>query len=119
MSDSIGGQAAIDAIEKTKTVISEDGERYVAKINAQQNIALLPSAQQWIPCSERLPKNDDWVIVTIFDERGDTPFRYTDFGWYLKAANCWIVDGWVVDAEQRAGVAAWTPLPEPYQGEDE
>lgn len=50
--------------------------------------ALEQLKQGWIPVSERLPKNDDWVIVTILDERGDTPYRYTDFGWYLEAANC-------------------------------
>ena len=65
---------------------------------------------KWIPVSERLPKNDDWVIVTILDERGDTPFKYTDFGWYLEEANCWIVD-----AEQRKDVVAWMTLPEPYK----
>ena len=67
----------------------------------------------WILCSESLPKNSDWVIVTILDENGDTPYRYTDFGWYLKAANCWIVY-----AEQRTDVTAWMPLPEPYKGGD-
>ena len=65
---------------------------------------------QWIPCSERLPKYDDWVIITILDESGDTPSKYTDFGWYLEAASCWIVD-----AEQRTDVVAWMPLPEPYK----
>ena len=68
--------------------------------------------QQWIPCSERLPKDDDWQIVTILDERGDTPYRYSDFGWYLNRAECWIID-----AEQRTDVIAWMPLPEPYKGE--
>ena len=64
----------------------------------------------WVPCGERLPKDDSWVIVTVLDERGDTPFRYTDFGWYLEAASCWIVD-----AEQRTDVTAWMPLPKPYR----
>ena len=76
-------------------------------------IKTFPSAQlepQWIPVSKRLPQNDDWVIATILDERGDTPFRYTDFGWYLEAANCWIVD-----AEQRTDVVAWMPLPGPWK----
>ena len=72
-----------------------------------------PKTGEWIPCSERLPKNNDWVIVTIVDERGDTPYRYTDFGWYLEAANCWIID-----AEQRTDVTLWMPLPEPYKGGD-
>ena len=65
---------------------------------------------QWTPTSESLPKNDDWVIVTILDERGDTPFRYTDFGWYLEAAKCWIID-----AEQRTDVIAWMSLPRPWK----
>lgn len=70
------------------------------------------SAQQWIPVSEGLPENDDWVIVTILDEWGDTPWTYTDFGWYLEAASCWIID-----AKQRTDVIAWMPLPEPWKGE--
>ena len=72
----------------------------------------LPSAHQWIPVSERLPSSDDWVIVTVLDESGDTPYRYTDLGWYLDAANCWIRD-----AKQITDVIAWMPLPEPYKGE--
>ena len=69
---------------------------------------------QWIPCSERLPKYDDWKIITILDESGDTPSKYTDFGWYLEAASCWIVD-----AEQRTDVIAWMPLPKPWNGADD
>lgn len=66
---------------------------------------------KWIPTKDDLPKNDDFVIVTILDERGDTPFRYTDLGWYFDRAKCWIVD-----AEQRNDVIAWMPLPGPYKG---
>ena len=62
----------------------------------------------WIPCSERLPANDNWVIVSVFDECGDIPYRYSDFGWYLEVAKCWIVD-----SEQRTDVVAWMPLPAP------
>jgi hypothetical protein len=72
-----------------------------------------PKHEKWVPCSERLPKNEGWVIVTILDEYGDTPYRYTGFGWYLEVANCWIID-----AEQRTDVTAWMPLPEPYKGGD-
>lgn len=71
-----------------------------------------PSAdrsQEWIPCSEKLPANDDWVIISVLDEVGDTPYRYSDFGWYLEAAKCWIVE-----SEQRTDVVAWMPLPKPY-----
>lgn len=68
----------------------------------------------WIPCSERLPENEDWVMVTILDDGGDYPLRYSDFGWYLDKADCWIVD-----AEQRTDIIAWMPLPEPWKGEEE
>lgn len=45
MNDTIYRHAAIDAIEKAKTARTADGEIYVAKINAEMNIVLLPSAQ--------------------------------------------------------------------------
>lgn len=64
----------------------------------------------WILCSESLPKSSDWAIVTILDENGDTPYRYTDFGWYLEAAKCW-----VVGSEPRTDVTAWMSLPKPYR----
>lgn len=67
----------------------------------------------WIPVEERLPDNDDWVVVTILDERGDTPFRYTDFGRYFNTPKCWFVS-----AEQRNDIVAWMPLPKPYKGGD-
>lgn len=62
----------------------------------------------WISVEERLPETDDWVIVAILDDRGDTPYQYADFGWYLDAARCWIIN-----AEQRRDVTHWMPLPAP------
>lgn len=104
---------AIDALSadaKTKCIarIEIDTEEIVRCIKEEYDITT-----GWILCSERLPKDDDWVIVTILDERGVTPYRYTDFGWYLEVANCWIID-----AERRTDVTAWMPLPKPYKGGD-
>lgn len=67
---------------------------------------------KWIPCSEKLPTNDDWVIVSVLDEVGDTTYRYSDFGWYFDMAKCWIVE-----SEQRTDVVAWMPLPKPYKAD--
>ena len=64
----------------------------------------------WIPVTERLPENNEWYIVTILDEHGDTPHRYSDYGWYLKQ-----IDGWIIDSELRTDVIAWMPLPKPYK----
>lgn len=68
---------------------------------------------EWIPVSERVPNSDDWVIVTILDESGDAPYRYTEFGWYMMQGHAWIVDN-----EVRRDIIAWIPLPRPYKGEE-
>ena len=53
MADPIDRQAAIDAVESAKTARTPDGEIYVAKLNAEMNIQLLPSAQpEIIRCGE-------------------------------------------------------------------
>lgn len=80
------------------------------KAEVYKVIQQMETVERWIPCSERLPANDDWVIISILDEIGDTPYRYSDFGWYLEAAKCWIVE-----SEQRTDVVAWMPLPKPYK----
>ena len=88
---------------------------------ATNAIKKLPSApvekvqsEQWIPCADHQPTNEDWTFVTILDESGDTPYRYTDVGWYLEAAKCWIVG-----AEQRTDVVAWMPYPKPWKGKND
>ena len=43
--DLIERQMAIDAVESAKTARTPDGEIYVAKLNAEMNIQILPSAQ--------------------------------------------------------------------------
>lgn len=75
----------------------------------------LPTAQpQWIPCSERLPRTEDFMIITILDDGGDIPIIYSDFGWYASVGGFWVVDN-----ETRKDVIAWMPLPTPYGGKNE
>lgn len=45
MSELISRQAVIDTLENTKTAISENGERYIAKQNAIMRIDALPPAE--------------------------------------------------------------------------
>lgn len=58
----------------------------------------LPSAQQWILCSERMPEAMEEVLVT--SKRG---YVYTSR----------IVHG---QFEYGGEVVAWMPLPDPYKG---
>lgn len=63
----------------------------------------LPSAQQWIPCSERLPENDNPVIVTM-NWLGEK---------IITSTACW--DGcWRDEYDDGYDVIAWMPLPAPY-----
>lgn len=72
------------------------------------------TAQQWIPCSERLPEhpeNDDYYLVTIQCEHYD--------GWddYVTGFAEWTKHGWdeLSCYIGQIKVVAWMPLPEPWK----
>ena len=71
-------------------------------------IMLSPSAQQWIPCSERLPsEKDGQVLVT---KRGEVRIAtYSEFSGTWYAGEMCAVGG--------EDPIAWTPLPEPYKND--
>ena len=66
---------------------------------------------EWIPCSERLPNNDEEVIVSVEDDRADNIFKYTTTAWRYG-------DVWVSDNERICGIIAWMPLPKAYEETD-
>lgn len=96
MDDTISRQAALKAV-------SFDTEAYMA-------VNMLPSAQQWIPCSERLPEEGKEVLISTkcyslylgVLEFVDDLVRWYDTQEYIELK----------------GVTAWMPLPEPYKQEE-
>jgi len=75
--------------------------------NEQDMMVIERNAQQWIPCSERLPEIGQSVLLSV--------------GGMYSAEGCLREDGnWAQfrwDAIQRKDmVGAWKPLPEPYKG---
>lgn len=74
-----------------------DGEVY--DVVQVETLYGLPSAQQWIPCSERLPEVNTRCLCTYENKEGTC----IDFGLYMKR-------GWFV-----SGVLAWMSIPEPYK----
>ena len=68
----------------------------------------LPPAREWISCSEKLPKDDEEVLVYLYDRPSPYIAWRNDSHWYT---NDFEVD---TDGEP----SAWMPLPERYQESD-
>lgn len=72
------------------------------------------SVDRWIPCSERLPKNNyDTVLVFLDSKIYDIAIWHSEYGfrpWYAGFFN-------ESPPEWDACVTAWQPLPEPWEGE--
>ena len=70
------------------------------------------AATQWIPCSEKLPDNQSYVLTTI-----SIPSRQ------LHARSGWYQDGFFYNDngdtwnDTDPEVKAWMPLPEPWNGD--
>ena len=121
MDDLISRQAAIDAVQQHRESVLGKYEYdegvafvYAAAHNHIINvIKQLPSAQQWIPCSERLPDIHEEVLTcdNYGTQRVYTLTRISDD-----------VIGWENDYgfyQFLEDVQAWMPLPEPYKGEND
>lgn len=82
---------------------------------------ILPSVQpepRWIPVTERLPENDNEVLITIWDAEDDYVEVYKGFyqghEWWTQWCH-----GCSKIKDEPCGeniVIAWVPLPEPYRG---
>lgn len=80
-------------------------------------VQALPPAQpelKWIPCSERLPKDDDYKPFSYYEDGAVlfcTKNGNVGFGWYYESTNEWANE----DDHTPGEVIAWMPLPEPYK----
>lgn len=69
----------------------------------------LPSAQQWIPCSERLPEEDTYVLATTAWGEITMAEKLSDIAWFICEGNA---------NAKSDDIVAWMPLPEPWKGEE-
>lgn len=61
---------------------------------------------RWIPCSERLPEDEGYVLVT-------TPNGNVTNAKYWQRERLWVKDLVIMRVE------AWMPLPEPWKGDSD
>ena len=125
MDDLISRQAAIDALNKMKIYRPLDSDRYVIS-DCLNKIVNLPSAQQWIPCSDRLPKEEGEYLVTFNDKWYGPKVRIL---WYGTPFDIILdQDKWVFYCDQDYGfetfapgklVVAWMQMPKPYKDRHE
>ena len=79
MSDLISREAAINADESAKTARTPDGEIYVAKLNAEMNIQILPSAQpEQRYTEEELRVFQHGISLSLLSKRSAQHWRYDE-----------------------------------------
>ena len=131
--DTISRRAAIDALARMMPrSYTPDGSHPADEeiFQAQEVFAdciealeILPSAQpeqRWIPVTERLPENDNEVLITVWDAEDDYVEVYKGFyqghEWWTQWCH-----GCSKIKDEPCGeniVIAWMTLPEPYRGGD-
>jgi len=102
-------EEAIHVINQVRDVITKDPswmEEATRVVNEAADMAIKAmEAQEWIPCKDRFPGQEQRVLINLSD--GDT-----SVGWLLRG-NIWFTDYSYGKPEDE--VVAWMPLPECYR----
>ena len=95
-------------------------EQYNKMAERLTELEYLLAEQRWVLVSQKLPKDNEYVLITIrrlkhiYNQR---PFISVGYiGWNGTAWWC-AHDGWC--DLKNIEVVAWMPLPKPYEGEYE
>lgn len=108
--DCISRAAAIDAVN-TWFELYVVNRTTANAVSIQDMLRALPSArpeQRWILCSERVPEEDEQVLVYLYD----SPY----IAW-IDSNGEWNTEEFTLDKEKEREdePIAWMPLPEPYK----
>lgn len=111
MSDLISREKTLNEFRRVKNQHKIGGNAYCFYRDLANAIKVMPSEQEWVPVTDRLPEENVRVLVT----RKSNIFmrdNYIDIGRYTKQKRWETADYVNVD------VFAWKPLPEPFEGGD-
>ena len=130
MNDLISRQAARKALAGLVpfAIYDESTESYANGLaDADRVICRLRPEKQWIPCSERLPENEDIYLVT-FDKSNllDNETQVTYAYWINNQWQYGVLESYehkmpklVIEPIEELKVIAWMPFLEPYKGDKE
>ena len=111
----ISKQAALDILDDFQTDIENGVDSYGEH---QDRLWSLSEQFEWVPCSERLPKEGERILVTAALEHVMVA-HYGKMFFEKERGNVFYLAGEDGDADITDVVVAWMPLPEPYREEDE
>lgn len=110
--DLISRQAAIKAICEDGTWLESQGCTEITMAERKQRdadiLSDLPSAQQWIPVTERLPERGVSVLISHVGYVTEDYLDIDDGAMYFWNSG--------IDLEEELKNLAWMPLPEPWKG---
>ena len=107
-----------DAIKELTDALSVNGDWYKEEAEdiIKTTLNELPSANDWIPCSERLPNEEFGRYWCCTDGGYQFQARWTNDRFGLGESDKW---GWSRnDVTQYSRIVAWQPLPMPYKGKE-
>ena len=84
--------------------------QYSIAYSIGEALRALPSAQQWIPCSERLPEENKAILLGV---------KYKDDFKMFVTARMDITYWQGLGRDIKCQEMRWMPLPEPWKGEDD
>lgn len=99
------------AVIKDKNKLSEAMEKLASYEDAEEKDKL----GQWIPCSERLPEEEEYILLSFANYTGLDIGRYENDG---ENDKFYPGDEEETYASYGLIVNAWMPLPEPYREEE-
>ena len=100
-----------DAIEAIQDAYENDAIYKAISEDIINALSALPSAEAvhgWVPCSEKLPSESGWYVISVVGLK-----NITDVSYFYSDESKWS------DVSHTQTVTAWMPLPTPYKGGDD